>query len=143
YYQQQQLVDGWRRRRASPAFTLRAETISSLEGTLDRIPDAAHPSTCRRSSAGYTWHLRCLYRLVGDFFEQLHVSERCWPGHPIRNKSVLLLIVTHRPLGARAKLPISVDTKFILQLPDRIPARALLEKNKFIKTHRQERIGPG
>ena len=122
---------------------LRAETISSLEDALDRIPDAAHPSTRRSSSAGNIWHLGGLYGVSRDFFEQLHVGERRWSRHPIRDQPVLLLIVAYRLLGARPELAISADTKFFLKLLDRIAARALLEKNKFIETHRHESIGPG
>jgi len=71
------------------------------------------------------------------------MSERGWPGHPICNKPVLLLIVTHRLLGARAELAIGGYTKLFLKRLDGITARALLEKNKLIETHCHERIRAG
>jgi hypothetical protein len=64
-----------------------------LKDALDGVPDSTQPG----SSIG------------GDLLEKLHVRERHWTGHPIGDEPVLLLVVTHGLLGARAILPVGAD----------------------------------
>jgi hypothetical protein len=64
----------------------------SAPWTRDGVPDATQPG----SSIG------------GDLLEKLHVGERHCTSHPVDDEPVLLLIVTHGLLGARAKLAIEL-----------------------------------
>ena len=65
-----------------------------LEHALDVVPDATQPG----SSIG------------GDLFEDLHVRERRWPGHPIGDEPVLLLIVAGFLTTLYATLLIAIRT---------------------------------
>jgi penicillin-binding protein 1A len=85
--------EGLCRRRGHKFLVADDSNAALLEHALDGVPDATQPG----SSIG------------GDLFEDLHVRERRWPGHPIGDEPVLLLIVAHGLLSGRAKLPVGAD----------------------------------
>src|SRR5262249_26333327 len=109
---------------------------SSLEDALNAVPDTPRRGGCRAGGATRgrrpRRYLRFLHDRGRDFLEYVHFRERRGPGNAVDSKTVLLLELLDRLLGAGTELTVRGHTKRLLQLLHGFARRVDLEQDQFV-----------